>query len=43
MGNDINVMCASAYTDLKHENKLSRIEVLKCIDFLGKQPELDKY
>ena len=28
---------------MKNDNKLSRIEVQKCIDFLCKQPELDKY
>lgn len=40
MGNDINVMCASAYSDLKNDNKLSRIEVQKCIDFFANSQSL---
>ena len=41
--NMMGTCCTAKMTEQKKVNKTLRIEPLKCIDFLSKQPALGKY
>ena len=43
MGNQCSAQCASGIEQQKKYNRTLRVEMIKCVDCLSKQPNLDKF